>query len=79
MKVVQFDKDKKQDDSRKNEIIAVLAEIKRQVDAGELVEFVAASMRSDGSLQLHAACYDIPTAVGMFEVGKHMLIEDSVG
>lgn len=79
MKVIQFDKENKDAEratARKEEIKRVLDEIYRQVEAGEIEEFTAASMRNDGTLQLHAACYDITTAVGMFELAKQMIILD---
>jgi hypothetical protein len=64
----------KQEDKRKEDMLEVLAEIKSQIEAGEITEFVAASLDSDGLGQIHVSTLDVPGAVGLFEIGKHLLI-----
>jgi len=56
-------------------MLEVLAEIQRQVEQGEIKEFVACSLNEDGDAQVHASCLDLVGGVGLFEVGKHLLIE----
>lgn len=75
MNVVTLDPKIKKDEERKQSMLDVLAEIQRQVESGEIREFVACSMNDDGEAQIHASCLDLVGGVGLFEVGKHLLIE----
>ena len=75
MNVVAIDSKHKKDEERKAAMLEVLAEIQRQVDNGEIKEFVACSLNEDGEAQVHASCLDLVGGVGLFEVGKHLLIE----
>ena len=75
MNVVTLDPKQKKDEERKQSMLEVLAEIRRQVEEGEITEFVACSMNEDGEAQIHASCLDLVGGVGLFEVGKHLLIE----
>jgi CCR4-NOT transcriptional regulation complex NOT5 subunit len=76
MNVVAFDPKEKEETRRKQEMLDVLSEIQRQVEQGEIKEFVACSLRADGDAQIHASCLDLVGGVGLFEVGKHLLIEN---
>jgi hypothetical protein len=73
--VVTLDPKLKKDQERKESMLEVLAEIQRQVEQGEIKEFVACSLNEDGDAQVHASCLDLVGGVGLFEVGKHLLIE----
>jgi len=73
--VVTLDPKLKKDEERKGSMLEVLAEIQRQVEQGEIKEFVACSLNEDGDAQVHASCLDLVGGVGLFEVGKHLLIE----
>lgn len=75
MNVVAIDPKAKKDEERKESMLEVLNEIRRQIEEGKIKEFVACSMSEDGDAQLHASCLDLVGGVGMFEVGKHLLIE----
>lgn len=75
MNVVAIDPKFKKDEERKAAMLEVLAEIHRQVEQGEIKEFVACSLNEDGDAQVHASCLDLVGGVGLFEVGKHLLIE----
>ncbi len=75
MNVVSIDPPLKKDQERKESMLEVLAEIKKQVEEGEIIEFVACSMSNDGEAQIHASCLDLPVGVGLVEIGKHLLIE----
>lgn len=75
MNVVALDPKAKKDQERKEAMLEVLAEIKRQIEEGEIKEFVACSMNEEGEAQVHASCLDLVGGVGLFEVGKHLLIE----
>ena len=75
MNVVTLDTKQKKDQERKEAMLEVLGEIQRQVEQGEIKEFVACSLNDDGDAQIHASCLDLVGGVGLFEVGKHLLIE----
>jgi CCR4-NOT transcriptional regulation complex NOT5 subunit len=75
MNVVTIDPKQKKDEERKQSMLDVLEEMRKQIEAGEITEFVACSMSEDGEAQIHASCLDLVGGVGLFEVGKHLLIE----
>lgn len=75
MNVVTLDTKQKKDQERKAAMLEVLGEIQKQVEQGEITEFVACSLNDDGDAQIHASCLDLVGGVGLFEVGKHLLIE----
>ena len=79
LKVVQGDFRNKKDvdeevrESRKLGMIEVLDEMKARVEAGDMTEFVAASIDAEGEVNIHIFALDIPGAVGLFEIGKNVL------
>lgn len=77
MKVVSIDggKDNPREE-RKKEVLRILDEFREMVENDEITEFVSCSSRADGGMQLHIACFDVAVAVGMFEIGKSLIIED---
>jgi hypothetical protein len=75
MNIVSIDPKVKKDEERRQSMLDVLTEIRRQVEEGEIKEFVACSMNDEGEAQIHASCLDLIGGVGLFEVGKHLLIE----
>jgi len=75
MNIISIDPKVKKDEERKESMLEVLAEIQRQIKEGEITEFVACSLRKDGDAQIHASCLDLIGGVGLFEVGKHLLIQ----
>lgn len=75
MNVVAIDPKAKKDEERKESMLEVLNEMRRQIEEGEIKEFVACSLNDNGDAQIHASCLDLVGGVGLFEVGKHLLIE----
>lgn len=75
MNVVSIDPKLKKDEERRESMLEVLAEMRKQIESGEIREFVACSMDEDGQAQIHASCLDLVGGVGLFEIGKHLLIE----
>jgi hypothetical protein len=59
---------------RREELLEVLEDLKARVEAGEIKEFVAASMNTHGDVQIHASILDTAGGIGLFEIGKHILI-----
>jgi len=77
MNVVTFDPHAKIKEERKAELLEVIEEMKRQIEEGEIKEFVAASVNKEGDVQIHASVLDLPGGVGLFEIGKMQLIQCS--
>lgn len=72
MKVVSIDAPKKA--QVKQDLLDVIDEIRAQIEAGEIVEFVAASVDNRGDPQIHVMTNDFAGGVGLYEIGKHMFI-----
>jgi hypothetical protein len=73
MEIVSIGQNKK--NKAKKDLLEVLDNLRTMVENDEVDEFVAASVNSDGEVQIHAGCKDMLGAVGMFEIGKTILIE----
>jgi len=76
MNVVSLDPKAKHAEQRKADMLEVLEEIRKQIEDGRIVEFVACSMTEECEAQIHASCLDLVGGVGLFEVGKHLLIQN---
>lgn len=72
--VFTFDPQAKAERERKENLLEVLEHIKKEIEEGKIKEFVACSMDGDGVAQVHASVLDLPGGVGLFEIGKVMLI-----
>jgi hypothetical protein len=59
---------------RKQDMLDVLDAMRLMVQSGEITEFVAASIDEDGLSQIHVCAMDLPGSIGLFEIGKHLLI-----
>jgi hypothetical protein len=64
---------------RKQDLLDVIDAMRMMVQSGEITEFVAASIDSDGLTQIHVCSLDLPGGVGLFEIGKHLLIAGESG
>lgn len=74
MNVITLDPQAKESEIRKRELLEVIDEIRQQVEKGEIKELVACSMDKNGLAQIHVSVLDLPGGVGLFEMGKVMLI-----
>jgi hypothetical protein len=74
MNVVSIDPKAKQQEHRRAEMLEVLEAIRKQIEEGEIEEFVAVSQGDKNGCQIHASCLDAVGGIGLFEVGKHLLI-----
>lgn len=72
--VFNFDPQAKEAEQRKKELLEVIDEMRSQIESGEIRELVACSMDREGTAQIHASCLDLPGGVGLFEIGKVMMI-----
>ena len=72
MKVVSIsDKNK---EKKKTDLLEIIDHLRSEIESGTVVEFVAASIDTEGDVQIHAASADFLGAVGLFEIGKHILM-----
>jgi hypothetical protein len=67
-------KDELQAEEQKQSMLDVLEYMRNAVEAGEIKEFVACSLDADGIAQIHVSAMDLPGSIGLFEIGKHLLI-----
>jgi len=74
MNVISIDPKEKEKRKQKADLLDVLNEMRNQIEQGNIVEFVAVSTCEDGEQQIHTMVKDFPTAVGLFEIGKHIVI-----
>ena len=74
-KIVSIDPAGDERERIKADLLEVLDEMREQIESGEIVQFVATSLLDDGETQIHSMVSDLPTAVGLYEIGKHMIIQ----
>ena len=75
MNVVTLDPKAKQEEQRKQALLEVIDEMKKQIEEGKIKEFVACSIDEDSECQIHVCSLDLPGSIGLFEIGKHLLIQ----
>lgn len=54
--------------------IFVLEQMIEKIQAGDITEFVIAATNPDGDIEISMYCDDMLGAIGMFEIGKHVLM-----
>ena len=83
MKIVSInDAPKKLDDAevidfqekRKTALLDILNHMKEQIEAGVIQEFTATSLDNNGEAQIHCYVGDVAVGVGLFEIGKNILM-----
>jgi hypothetical protein len=74
MNVISIDPKDKEQRKLKADLLEILDDIREQVEQGNIVELVAVSTCEDGEQQIHTLVSDLPTAVGLFEIGKHIAL-----
>lgn len=60
---------------KKKDLLEVVDKFREMVDNDEIEEFVIASMDSNGEVNIHVNIKDLIGGVGLYEVGKHILIQ----
>jgi hypothetical protein len=79
MNVVTLDPKSKLDEQRKQDLLEILEEMRKQVEDGRIKEFVACSIDHETECQIHVCTLDLPGGIGLFEIGKHLLIQAEAG
>jgi hypothetical protein len=52
-----------------------ISEVRKRIEEGNMEEFVMASIDKEGEVNIHASAKDLIGGVGLFEVGKNILIQ----
>jgi hypothetical protein len=68
----------RQSKKNKDELLEIVNFLKQAIDNGEITELVAASIDSNNEVQIHICAMDVPGAIGLFEIGKHLLITSEI-
>lgn len=77
MEVVSINSKRKEEivqEEQKKAMLAVIDFMKNAIEKGDIKEFVSCSIDDDGICQIHVAAMDLPGSIGLFEIGKHLLI-----
>jgi phosphoribosylformimino-5-aminoimidazole carboxamide ribonucleotide (ProFAR) isomerase len=77
MEVVSINTKRKEqvlEEEQKKAMLAVIDFMKTAIENGDIKEFVATSVDEDGVCQIHVAAMDLPGSIGLYEIGKHLLI-----
>lgn len=67
-----------QEEEQKKAMLEVLEYMRKEVETGDIKEFVACSIDADGVAQIHVSAMDLPGSIGLFEIGKHLLIVNEI-
>lgn len=77
MEVVSINTKRKEqlvEEEQKKAMLQVLDFMRAEIEKGSIKEFVASSIDDDGICQIHVCAMDLPGSIGLFEIGKHLLI-----
>ena len=77
--IYTFDPKAKEDEQRKQSLLEVIDAVRDQIERGEIREIVACSLGKNGQSQIHVSALDLPGSIGLFEIGKHLLISSETG
>ena len=59
---------------RKQNLLDILDHIKDEIEAGNITEIVATSLDTNGDAQIHCYVGDVAAGIGLFEIGKNILM-----
>lgn len=59
---------------RKQNLLEILDHVKEEIEAGNITEIVATSLDTNGDAQIHCYVGDIAAGIGLFEIGKNILM-----
>lgn len=62
------------EEKRKAALLEILEHMKKEIEAGEIQEFTATSLDKNGEAQIHCYVGDVAVGVGLFEIGKNILM-----
>lgn len=78
MKVVNF-KSKDEEESKKNleHMLSIVDLFRSQIENGEIEEFIISYMDQDNNVELSANCKDVVGAIGILEISKQIILQQS--
>jgi hypothetical protein len=56
-------------------MLDVIEEVRKRIEDGSMEEFVMSSIDKEGEVNIHASVKDLIGGVGLFEIGKNILIQ----
>jgi hypothetical protein len=62
------------EEKQRQDMLDVIDHLRGEIAEGRVREFVATSMSDDGEAQIHVCTLDLPGSIGLYEIGKHILI-----
>lgn len=65
----------KTSNKKKTDLLEVLDDLRKQIEEGNIEEYVIASIDKDGEVQLHTVVKDVPGGIGLFEIGKTIFFQ----
>jgi DNA polymerase/3'-5' exonuclease PolX len=74
MEVISINPKAEKEQKQREQLLEVLDGVRKMIEEGQIVELVACSIDTEGECQIHVCSNDLVGAVGMFEIGKHILI-----
>ncbi len=76
MKVVNF-KTKDDEENKKNieHMLSIIDDFRKNVESGQIREFIVSYMDSDGNVEISANCKDFVGAVGIAETAKQIILQ----
>lgn len=78
MEIVSINKAAQKAEQHKKDLLEILDKFKEMIENDEIDEFVIASTNKDGEVQIHVTVRDLIGGVGLFEIGKKILIDQEV-
>ena len=68
-------KTKIEEENYRKDLLDIVDQFRKSVETGEINEFVIASLDSDGEVILTTCCKDLIGGIGLFEMGKNILLQ----
>lgn len=79
MKVVNFkSKDQEEIEKNKEYMLSIIDEFRQSIETGEVQEFIISYMDMNNNVEISASCKDLVGAIGIAEMGKQIIIQQSM-
>jgi DNA polymerase/3'-5' exonuclease PolX len=74
MEVISINPKAEKEQKEREQLLEVIDGVRAMIESGEIKEFVMCSLDTNNECQIHVCSADLVGAVGMFEIGKTILI-----
>jgi len=61
-------------EKRKTNMLDIVDHLRKEIEDGKILEFTATSLDLQGECQIHCYVGDVAAGIGMFEIGKNILM-----